>query len=90
MRWRLLLILPLVGFLIGPLYAGRHPEFLNVAFFYWYELACTLVSIAITFLVFPSEQPRPSAPLGSRLAGERQRFSRDPSIRLRPRARTRD
>src|SRR4051795_9904256 len=59
MRWRLLLILPLVGFLIGPLYAGRHPDFLGVAFFYWYELASTVVSIAITFVVFPSEQPRP-------------------------------
>jgi hypothetical protein len=90
MRWRLLLIVPLVGFLIGPLYAGRHPDFLGVAFFYWYELACTLVSIAITFLVFPKEHAPVSAPLSSSLAGAKQRFSRDPSIRLRPRSRARN
>jgi hypothetical protein len=90
MRWRLLLVVPLVAFLIGPLYAGRRPDFLGVAFFYWYELAATLVSIAITFVVCPRESPRPSEPLGPTFFGDGQRFSRDPSIRLRPRARSRN
>jgi len=89
MRWRLLLIVPLVALLIGPLYAGRHPDFLGVAFFYWFELAATLVSIAITFVVFPSERAHSSRPLAPANVHDGPRFSRDPSIRLRPRARAR-
>jgi hypothetical protein len=90
MRWRLLLILPLVAFLIGPLYARHNPDFLGIAFFYWFELAATVVSIAITFLVFPGEQARPSRPLHSTRLGGEPRFSRNPSVRLRPHARARD
>ena len=90
MRWRLLLIFPLVAFLIGPLYARHNPDFLGIAFFYWFELAATVVSIAITFLVFPSEQARPSGPFGPPRVDGEQRFSRSPSIRLRPRSRARD
>jgi hypothetical protein len=89
MRWRLLLVLPLVALLIGPLYAGRRPDFLGVAFFYWYELAATLVSVAIAFVVCPVEQAQPRRPLRPTLLDDGPRFSRDPSIRLRPRRRTR-
>jgi hypothetical protein len=89
MRWRLLLVVPLVAFLIGPLYAGRYPDFLGVAFFYWFELAATLVSIAITFVVFPSEQAPSSRPFAPANLHDGPRFSRDPSIRLRPRGRAR-
>jgi hypothetical protein len=78
-RWRFLLILPLVALLIGPLYAGRRPDFLGVAFFYWYELAAMLVSVAITMIVCP--RPRSSRPVR---VEEDPRFSRDPSIRRRP------
>jgi uncharacterized protein DUF3311 len=79
-RLRILLIVPLVALLIGPLYAGRRPDFLGVAFFYWYELAATMISVAITLVVTePSlRAPRP-APVD-----EGPRFSRDPSIRKRP------
>jgi hypothetical protein len=77
-RWRFLLIVPLVALLIGPLYAGRRPDFLGVAFFYWYELAATLVSVAITLIVCPAPRSRPA-----RLEAD-PRFSRDPSIRQRP------
>jgi hypothetical protein len=90
MRWRLLLVIPLVVFLIGPLYAGRRPDFLGVAFFYWYELAATLVAILITFIVCPSEEEAQSVrPVRRTLFDDGPRFSRDPSIRLRPRRRTR-
>jgi hypothetical protein len=89
MRWRLLLVVPLVALLIGPLYAGRRPDFLGVAFFYWYELAATLVSIAIAFIVCPTEQAQTSRPLRQTYFDDGPRFSRDPSIRLRPRDRTR-
>jgi Protein of unknown function (DUF3311) len=79
-RMRILLIVPLVALLIGPLYAGRHPDFFGIAFFYWYELAATLVSVAITFIVTePSARTaRPTQ------VDEEPRFSRDPSIRKRP------
>jgi hypothetical protein len=78
-RWRILLIIPLVALLIGPLYAGRRPDFLGVAFFYWYELAAMAVSVAITFVVCP---PAPRRRLVR--IEEDPRFSRDPSIRRRP------
>jgi hypothetical protein len=89
MRWRLLLVVPLVGLIIGPLYAARRPELLGIAFFYWYELACMLVSAAIAWLVYAPERSQPSPPLGRASIEEQPRFSRDPSIRLRPRARAR-
>jgi len=79
-RRRILLIVPLVALLIGPLYAGRRPDFLGVAFFYWYELAAMVVSVAITFIVTepPSQKRSPTQ------ADAEPRFSRDPSIRKRP------
>jgi hypothetical protein len=78
-RMRILLIVPLVALLIGPLYAGRHPDFLGVAFFYWYELAAAVISVAITFVVTePPARTRRTAQV------EEPRFSRDPSIRKRP------
>jgi hypothetical protein len=79
-RLRILLIVPLVALLIGPLYAGRRPDFLGVAFFYWYELAAALISVAITLLVTePSRRAARPAHVE-----EGPRFSRDPSIRKRP------
>ena len=83
MRWRVLLALPLVALLIGPLYAGRRPDFLGVAFFYWYELAALVISVAITFVVCPSEPARQTGPI-RRAPADEPRFSRDPSIRRRP------
>jgi Protein of unknown function (DUF3311) len=83
-RWRILLIVPLVALLIGPLYAGRRPDFLGVAFFYWYEFAAMVVSVWITFIVTePSTRAaraKPTAPA----APQEPRFSRDPAIRRRP------
>ena len=51
-RMRILLIVPLVALLIGPLYAGRRPDFLGVAFFYWYELLWTPISVTLTYVVY--------------------------------------
>ena len=79
-----MLVVPLVAILIGPLYAGRRPDFLGVAFFYWYELAAMVISVAITLVVCPSQQAR-QATRARRGAGvDEPRFSRDPSIRRRP------
>jgi Protein of unknown function (DUF3311) len=89
MRWRLLLILPLFGVVLGPLYAARTPMFLGIAFFYWYEFACVLVSAAVAWLVYPPEPLRRAGPFSSARVEDQPRFSRDPAIRLRPRARAR-
>ena len=78
-RWRILLIVPLVALLIGPLYAGRRPDFLGIAFFYWYELACVLLAAALSWLVY-----RPKHDGGPAAAPQEPRFSRDPAIRRRP------
>ncbi|MEA2125023.1 MAG: hypothetical protein QOI80_1805, partial [Solirubrobacteraceae bacterium] len=34
----LLLLLPLIGVLIPPIFNRRHPELLGLPFFYWYQL----------------------------------------------------
>jgi hypothetical protein len=79
-RMRILLVVPLVALLIGPLYAGRRPDFFGVAFFYWYELAAMVVSVAITLIV-TEPSTRTKRPMQ---VDEEPRFSRDPSIRKRP------
>jgi hypothetical protein len=79
MRWRLLLVIPLVAILLGPLYARHSPDLLGIAFFYWYELACVIVSAAVTFIVFPSPRPARQA-----FVADEPCFSRDPSIRRHP------
>jgi hypothetical protein len=80
-RMRILLIVPLVALLIGPLYVGRRPDFLGVAFFYWYELAAMVISVAITMIV---TEPRARPARRSLHIDDEPRFSRDPSIRKRP------
>jgi hypothetical protein len=82
-RWRILLIVPLVALLIGPLYAGRRPDFLGVAFFYWYEFAAMVVSVWITFIVTEPSSRAARARAGAP-AEQEPRFSRDPAIRRRP------
>ena len=59
---------------------GRRPDFLGIAFFYWYEFAATVVSVWITFIVTEpsSRRERPKR------LDEEPRFSRDPSIRREP------
>ena len=76
------MIVPLVALLIGPLYAGRRPDFLGVAFFYWYEFAAMVVSVGITFIVTEPRNPARATP--RQPVDQEPRFSRDPSIRRRP------
>jgi len=79
MRWRLLRVVPLVAILIGPLYARHDPDLLGIAFFYWYELACLLVSVTLTCLAFPARPERTAI-----ARDDEPRFSRDPAIRRYP------
>lgn len=50
--WYWLLLVPLVGLLIPPIYNHVDPEFIGLPFFYWYQLAWVPISVAVTSLVY--------------------------------------
>ena len=50
--WYWLLLVPLVGLLIPPIYNTLDPEFIGIPFFYWYQLAWVPISVAVTALVY--------------------------------------
>ncbi|RZS90962.1 uncharacterized protein DUF3311 [Motilibacter rhizosphaerae] len=54
-----LLVLPLLGVLIPPVYDVRHPEIGGVPFFYWWQLLWVPISMAVTVLVSRMTDPRP-------------------------------
>jgi hypothetical protein len=51
-RWYWLLVLPLIGLLIPPIYNYEDPHLIGIPFFYWYQLAWVPISVAITTLVY--------------------------------------
>lgn len=51
-RWRWLLLAPLLGTLVPPLYDAREPALAGVPFFYWYQLAWIPLSALCTFAVY--------------------------------------
>jgi hypothetical protein len=80
--WQLLLALPFMGLMCGPLYAARSPEIFGVAFFYSYEIACVLAAAALSWFVYrePAEPPRVTP------QREEPRFTRDGApVRVRVR-----
>jgi Protein of unknown function (DUF3311) len=50
--WYWLLLVPLVGLLIPPIYNQVDPELFGIPFFYWYQLAWVPLSVAATWLVY--------------------------------------
>lgn len=50
--WYWLLLVPLIGVLIPPIYNSTDPKFIGLPFFYWYQLAWVPISVAITALVY--------------------------------------
>jgi hypothetical protein len=50
--WYWLLLVPLVGLLIPPIYNRADPEFIGLPFFYWYQLAWVPISVALTAVVY--------------------------------------
>jgi hypothetical protein len=52
MRWTWLLLVPLVGTLIPPIYNTRDPELFGVPFFYWYQMVWIPVSVLVTVIVY--------------------------------------
>ncbi len=51
-RWTWLLLVPLAGTLIAPIYNTRDPELFGVPFFYWYQMVWIPVSVLLTVLVY--------------------------------------
>jgi Protein of unknown function (DUF3311) len=51
-RWSWLLLIPLLGTLIPPIYNTRDPELFGVPFFYWYQMVWIPISVLVTVLVY--------------------------------------
>ena len=50
--WYWLLLVPLIGLLIPPIYNQSDPEFIGIPFFYWYQLAWVPLSVMVTAFVY--------------------------------------
>jgi Protein of unknown function (DUF3311) len=50
--WYWLLVLPLVGLLVPPIYNHEDPTLIGIPFFYWYQLAWVPISVAVTAFVY--------------------------------------
>jgi hypothetical protein len=50
--WYWLLVLPLLGTLIPPIYNHKDPTLIGIPFFYWYQLAWIFISVACTAVVY--------------------------------------
>ena len=50
--WYLLLLIPLVGLAIPPLYAHEDPELFGFPFFYWYQFLWVPLAAFITWIVY--------------------------------------
>jgi hypothetical protein len=50
--WYLLLLLPLAGTLVPPLYNTEDPTLGGIPFFYWYQLVWVPLSVLATWVVY--------------------------------------
>ena len=57
-RWTWLLLIPLAGTLIPPIYNTQDPELFGVPFFYWYQMVWIPVSVLITVIVYRATRRR--------------------------------
>ena len=57
--WYWLLLVPLIGTLIPPIYNHEDPELIGIPFFYWYQLAWVPIGVSITALVYRKTRRRP-------------------------------
>ena len=48
----LLLVIPLIGTLIPPIYNTKDPTLIGIPFFYWYLLAWVPISVACTAVFY--------------------------------------
>jgi hypothetical protein len=57
-RWYWLLLVPLVGVLIPPIYNREDPTVIGIPFFYWYQLLWVPISVMVTALVYRKTRRR--------------------------------
>ena len=50
--WYWLLLLPLIGTLIPPIYNHDGPRVIGIPFFYWYQMVWIAVSVLCTVIVY--------------------------------------
>jgi hypothetical protein len=51
-HWYWLLVVPMVGLLIPPIYNHADPTLIGIPFFYWYQLLWVPLSVAVTAVVY--------------------------------------
>jgi uncharacterized membrane protein YhdT len=59
-RYQLLLIIPIMAPLLTPLFNRTNPVVWGLPFFYWYQIACCLLALVITSLVYRLTRQRGS------------------------------
>jgi hypothetical protein len=57
--WYWLLLIPIIGTLIPPIYNKLDPELIGIPFFYWYQLAWVPISVTLTLVVYRQTRRRP-------------------------------
>jgi hypothetical protein len=50
--WYWLLLVPLVGTLIPPIYNSEDPTLIGIPFYYWYQMAWIPLSVLCTVVVY--------------------------------------
>jgi Protein of unknown function (DUF3311) len=50
--WYWLLVLPLIGTLIPPIYNSDGPRVIGIPFFYWYQMVWIPISVLCTVIVY--------------------------------------
>ena len=50
--WYWLLLVPLIGTLIPPIYNSDKPELIGIPFFYWYQMVWIPISVLCTVIVY--------------------------------------
>jgi hypothetical protein len=51
-HWYWLLLVPLIGLLVPPVYNDTDPTLIGIPFFYWYQLLWVPISVAVTAVVY--------------------------------------
>ena len=64
--WYWLLLLPYIAILWIPAYNRVEPTAFGIPFYYWYQLACVLLSAAAVGLALYLAHTRPNARTGKR------------------------